>query len=423
MFKFIHTADVHLDSPLKGLSQYQDAPLDLLRGATRLAFSGLIDMALEEKVAFVIIAGDLYDGTWKDCNTGHFFISEMNRLRKGKIRCFLLYGNHDAESQITKNLSLPDNVYRFSSRKADTFSLEDFRVSVHGQSFKERDTFVNLVDDYPDPVLGNFNIGVLHTGIGGYAAHAKYAPCTLDQLKTKGYEYWALGHIHQKEKLHENPHIIFSGNLQGRKINEQGPKGAVLVTVDDNSVSHMDWVYPDVVRWKQIEIDLTSCEQREDALRLSEEAIHKVFEQYAEGRTLAIRIVFNNCSGFLNSIDFDENHFREDLQGIGIGNYGDELWIEKIKFIASQDIENETLKNHVDAVYELKKLLGEATKDEDLIKNITDDMKKLLSKLPLEIRSDKDLALITYLESNKTEKLVEEVTPFLISSLFEQGKI
>ena len=186
MFKFIHAADIHLDSPLRGLSQYDGAPVDLLRSATRQAFTRLVDISLEEEASFVIIAGDLYDGEWRDFNTGLFFVAEMNRLRQKGIRCFLLQGNHDAESQLTKNLPLPDNVSVFGTRKAETFVLDDIQVAVHGHSFKQRDTFENLATDYPDPNSGAFNIGVLHTGLEGYAAHAKYAPCTLNQLKAKG---------------------------------------------------------------------------------------------------------------------------------------------------------------------------------------------------------------------------------------------
>lgn len=413
MFKFIHTADVHLDSPLRGLSKYEGAPVDLLRNATRSAFSGLIDMALEEEVAFVVIAGDLYDGSWRDFNTGLFFVSEMGRLKKNGIRCFLLYGNHDAESQITRNLPLPDNVSFFQTREAQTFNLEDIHVAVHGQSFKQPDTLDNLAMNYPEPVSGDFNIGVLHTGIEGYAAHARYAPCTLDQLKAKGYDYWALGHIHQQEVLHKNPHIIFPGNLQGRHIKEQGAKGAALITVEENVVTDMKWIYPDVVRWTQLEIDLAACKSREDVLRVSEEKMREAIEQKADGRTLAIRMILTVCPG----IHFDQAHFIAELRSIGAGNHGEALWIEKVKLKASQQAADQSGKDHQDAVYELKGLLAEVAKDPDFIQKIKKDMDVLSNHLPSEIRSNDDLELISYLKEGKTEKLVEEVSPFLLSFL------
>jgi DNA repair protein SbcD/Mre11 len=420
LFKFIHTADVHLDSPLIGLSQFPGAPMDLLREATRLSFSKLIDMALEEGVAFMIIAGDLYDGTWKDINTGLFFVSEMNRLRNKGIRCYLLYGNHDAESQLTKTLPLPDNVFIFKTRNAHTYNLEDVQVSVHGQSFKERDTTNNLAADYPEPVSGVFNIGVLHTGLEGYAAHAHYAPCTLDQLKAKGYNYWALGHIHQGEILNENPHIIFPGNLQGRKITEHGRKGAVLVTVEETTIIDVQWIYPDIVRWSQLNIDLTSCNLREEALAISETMMHKAVEQEAEGRTLAMRIIFNIRSELYSSIVFDEAYFRAELQSIATGNYGDALWVEKIKFKVLSETESTNSQDHRDAVYELKNMLNEAANDQILIKTIVQNMEALLRLLPPDIRSNADLELLSHLQAKKPKEVVEEVIPFLLSALLQQ---
>ena len=191
--KFIHTADIHLDSPLRGLSSYPDAPAERLRTATRDAFQNLVNVAIDEKIDFMVIAGDVYDGDWKDFNTGLFFIRQMGRLRQVGIPVYLLYGNHDAESEMTKGLELPDNVHVFSSRKAETFRVDALKVALHGRSFKVAATTDNLVPSYPDPVSGWLNIGVLHTALEGNAEHAKYAPCSVAELQAKGYQYWALG--------------------------------------------------------------------------------------------------------------------------------------------------------------------------------------------------------------------------------------
>jgi exonuclease SbcD len=129
-FRFIHTGDIHLDSPLKGLAGQEGAAAERIRTATRAAFSNLIDSAIEEEVAFVIIAGDLYDGDWRDYQTGLFFVKEMGRLAKTNIPAFLIYGNHDAENQITKRLTLPDNVRVFPSRKAATIKLDRYGVAL-----------------------------------------------------------------------------------------------------------------------------------------------------------------------------------------------------------------------------------------------------------------------------------------------------
>lgn len=232
MFKFIHAADIHLDSPLRGLARYEGAPVAELRSATRQALEGLIRTAIEEEVAFVLLAGDLYDGDWRDYNTGLFFASQMSKLRKVGIKVFLISGNHDAQSQITKTIRLPDNVRQLSTRKPETVLLENVGVAIHGRGFATRAVTEDISATYPDARAGYFNIGMLHTSANGREGHEPYAPCTVQGLAAKGYDYWALGHVHKREVLSEDPWIVFSGNIQGRHIREQGAKGCSLVPFD-----------------------------------------------------------------------------------------------------------------------------------------------------------------------------------------------
>ena len=149
MVKFIHAADIHLDSPLKGLETHEDAPVEEIRGAARRAFDNLINLAIEEAVDFVLIAGDLYDGDWKDYNTGIFFVSRMGQLSKAGIRVFIVSGNHDAASQITKAMPLPDNVTVLSHKKPQSIILEDLNVVIHGQSYSSHAVHENLASQYP----------------------------------------------------------------------------------------------------------------------------------------------------------------------------------------------------------------------------------------------------------------------------------
>ena len=230
--RFIHAADIHLDSPLSGLAAYPDAPAAQLRNATRDAFCELINRAIEEQVDFMVIAGDLYDGSWRDHNTGIFFCREMGRLRRAGIAVFVLFGNHDAESEMTRKLELPDNVRCFATQKPQTFTLDTLGVVLHGQSFRHKETTDNLAAAYPPPVAGYYNIGVLHTALEGHTAHANYAPCSRAELHARGYQYWALGHVHEFAQWDGPSIIVFPGNLQGRHIRETGRRGAVLVEVD-----------------------------------------------------------------------------------------------------------------------------------------------------------------------------------------------
>ena len=169
--RFLHAADIHLDSPLKGLAKHDGSAAESIRTATRAALDQLVGLAIDEQVSFLIIAGDLYDGDWRDYRTGLFFASQMGRLYGAGIPVYLLHGNHDARSQITRRLTLPGNVHVFGSRKPQSFEIDGLNVFLHGQSFRQRDVTDNLALNYPKPVPGAFNIGVLHTGLGGMGGH------------------------------------------------------------------------------------------------------------------------------------------------------------------------------------------------------------------------------------------------------------
>ena len=231
--KFLHAADIHLDSALHGLERYEGAPVEEIRSATRRAFDNLIELAIDEEVAFVLLAGDLYDGDWKDYNTGLYFVERMRRLHDAGIRVFIVAGNHDAASQITKHLRLPDNVTLFSTRQPERVVLEDLDVAIHGQGFATRAVTDDLSQAYPQGDPQRFNIGLLHTCLDGKPGHEPYAPCSIAGLRSKGYQYWALGHVHKREEVSQDPWIVFPGNIQGRHIRESGPKGCTLVTVDN----------------------------------------------------------------------------------------------------------------------------------------------------------------------------------------------
>lgn len=233
MFRFIHAADPHLDSPLRGLEAHEGAPVDVLRRATRRAFENLIQLAIDEAVDFLVIAGDVYDGDWRDYSTGLFFRGQMARLNDKGIPVFLIAGNHDAASVVSKKLVLPGNVSVFSTRTAESKELEGLPVVIHGRGFPQREVTENIAKEYPDAVPSKFNLGLLHTSLTGRPGHDRYAPCSEEDLTTKGYGYWALGHIHQPEIISQDPWIVFAGNCQGRHVKETGARGCRLVTVND----------------------------------------------------------------------------------------------------------------------------------------------------------------------------------------------
>ncbi|HEX9619515.1 MAG TPA: DNA repair exonuclease, partial [Polyangiaceae bacterium] len=287
--RVLHAADLHLDSPLSGLDRYEGAPVERLRGATRRAFSNLVDFCVEEEVKLLLIAGDLYDGNWRDYSTGLFFVGEMARLREAGVRVVWIRGNHDAASKLTKHLRLPENVRELPYRSAGSVVFEDWGVAVHGRGYPEPHVTEDLVRDYPAPHSGLLNFGLLHTALDGRVGHEPYAPCSLRTLLDRGYDYWALGHVHTREVLHENPWVVFPGNLQGRQLRESGSKGATLISVDGASIARVEHVALDVVRWAFVAVDVAEAANPDDVLELVSRELARAAQE-AEGRLVAARV-------------------------------------------------------------------------------------------------------------------------------------
>ena len=416
-FRFLHAADVHLDSPLKGLSGQEGSAAERIRTATRGAFDRLVGHAVDERVAFLVIAGDLYDGDWRDYRTGLFFVSRMGRLRAAGVPVYLLFGNHDAQSRITRRLTLPDNVHVFGSARPESFEVEGPGAVLHGQSFRQRDVADNLAAAYPAPVPGAFNIGVLHTGLGGLGGHENYAPCTLADLVNKGYDYWALGHVHQAQVLAERPHVVFPGNLQGRHVREAGPKGACLVSVEDGEVTGVETLPCDVVRWAVVAVDLArigSVAEAEDRIR---EAIESAAADRADGRLLACRVHLQGRTEVHDALLAADDRLLAEARSNALGLGDDAAWIEKIVVATEPEIDPRTLAEREDAIGELLRMLPEADGDPRLLQPLRDDVGELIRRLPHEVRSEVEDAVLKAAVDGDYAGMIAEVTPWLSARL------
>ena len=327
-FTFIHAADLHLGSPFQGLALKDADIAAVFVDASRKAFSTLVDRAVERRVDFFVIAGDVYDGDWKDNKIGLFFNREMARLERAGIPVYLLRGNHDAESVITKTITLPDNVHEFPTSKPGTFRLDALKVALHGQGFADRSATDNLSLAYPPAVPGWFNIGVLHTSLTGREPHANYAPCSLDDLRSRGYDYWALGHVHEYELLAENPAILFPGNLQGRSIRECGAKGALLVRVEDGLVSHTR-IIVDEARFGELGVVVDIDDDQAAILRRVQQAVAPLVEAMEE-RILALRIRLSGPSHVRKAIIARRQDFHDEVQAACHRAHAD-IWLEKLE--------------------------------------------------------------------------------------------
>lgn len=329
-FRFIHAADLHLGSPFRGLATKDAAVAQRFAEATRTAFANLVDTAIEERVDFLVIAGDVYDGEWRDNAIGLFFNRQIARLDRAQIPVYVLKGNHDADSVVTKSVTLPASVQQFATRSPSTFRLDALKVALHGQGFTDRATSDNLALGYPAPVPGWFNIGVLHTSLTGRPPHDTYSPCSVPDLFSRGYDYWALGHVHEFEIVSRDPAIVFPGNLQGRSVRETGPRGAVLVTVTDGAVSDIERLIVDDARWHEVQVDLDGLEALPDLWRAVETALTPIVEA-AEGRPIAARVRLTGRSPLIPWLLANRANASDEIQAAG-HRASAEFWLEKVDF-------------------------------------------------------------------------------------------
>ena len=414
MFKFLHTADIHLDSPLRGLESYEDAPVEQIRQATRRAFENLIELAVEEKVSFLLIAGDLYDGDWKDYNTGLFFIKCMARLRKEGIHVFLVSGNHDAASQITKTLQLPDNISLFPTQKPATEIIEDLSVAIHGQGYQSRIVTDNLVLDFPQRKESYFNIGLLHTSLNGRKGHEPYVPCTVDDLSSKGYDYWALGHVHRFETVANDPWIIFPGNTQGRHIRETGSKSATLVSVEDSRVIEIEQRDVQVLCWSRCDIDISDCNSIDSVTRQVRETLEEQ-QRKADSNIVAVRLEITGTTPVHSELQEEANSLTEVFRGIAAG-LGD-IWLEKVLFKTQRHVAIESLLEEKTPVADLLKTVSTLDLNAETIARLIPEISNLQSKLPAEFLKDND----SYLSENpeSLSELNTQVRELLITKLLK----
>jgi len=385
LFRFLHAADLHLDSPLRGLARRGEVG-NLFVDASRRALEGLVATAINEKVAFVVIAGDIFDGDWRDYATGQFFVRQMGRLAREGIRVFAVRGNHDAESVITRTLPVTAGYHVFGARSVETVRIEEFGVALHGRSFANRHVQENVALTYPPAVPGWFNIGVLHTSLDGREGHGDYAPCSVDDLRQLGYDYWALGHVHERELVADDPPILFPGNLQGRHAREAGPKGATLITVQQGRVVEMRPLTLDAARFDHVRLDVTGISDRGALLEQLRRAFADAYDR-AENRPLALRVTLFGESALHDTLVRTVEQTHEDLQALAWES-GDDLLIEKLVnlTVPLSDMDQPIVVPGLDSI------LAEAAADPILRGAISDALAELRRRAPVEALESAGLA-------------------------------
>lgn len=415
---FIHAADIHLDSPLRGLERYEHAPVDRIRGATRRAFERLIHLAVDRRVDFVLISGDLYDGDWRDYNTGLYLVGQLNRLRDANIPVFVIAGNHDAANKMTRALRLPDNVQVFSPDRAETIRLDQLDVAIHGQSFARAAVTENLAAAYPRPVSGCVNIGLLHTGLTGLEGHERYAPCTVEDLRERGYDYWALGHIHKRGNPCLDPLVAFPGNTQGRHIRETGEKGCLISTLEPGGEVVPSFHRLDLVRWERARVDASDQETESDLLDQVATAFDGLLETEADpDRLLAVRVIIHGPSSLHDRLHADPERYVAEVRNLALERGAERLWVEKVEFQTRSTRIIPVLDGPIE---ELRDVFEMLRTDPDAMLALGEELAELRRKLPPDLASGPEPLQLN--DPDWLRKQLDEVQPFLLDLLLRSDR-
>ncbi len=425
--RILHAADIHLDSPLQKLDAYEDAPVQQIRDASRRALSNMVDLAIEREVDLVVIAGDLYDGDWTDQNTGLYFVKQASRLVKAGIRLSVIRGNHDAANRMTSTLPLPKNPdgsqILFDEKKVDCRIFEEIGVAVHGRSYRKRAETDDMVAAYPAPLGGLFNVGLLHTSLSGIEGHEPYAPCTATHLADKDYQYWALGHVHQRgeHQINGAAPVVFSGNVQGRHIRESGAKGCLIVDIDSRDRCDMSFHTLDVVRWETCHIDASSLENEEE---LVDRFQSWLFDQLrvVDDRLLVARIRLAGSTRHYANWMRRAAAMESSLRAVAIDHGGGQVWLETLRMKTTPPQRNDRVTDRdadsfadEGAMKSVMAVIDEFKQSPELRERLESEFADLLKKLPAELGRTDDL--INFESRTALTELLDEATATLVGRL------
>lgn len=385
-FSFLHCADLHLDSPFKGISHTSDYIQSVLQKSTYIAFQNLIQIAIDKEVDFVLIAGDVFNSKDRNIRAQLKFRQGLQTLSDHGIKTFVAFGNHDPLNGWSAHISWPESVIFFDGKNVRSHEFEKDGKAVaciHGISYPTAKVTTNLSKSFPinnhdQEEDDSFNIGVLHGNVGSIAGHEEYAPCTKEDLLEKKYDYWALGHIHKYSVLHDShPTIIYSGNIQGRHCNEDGACGCTVVTVDDSGEVTHQFFETDYVRWFQREIDIEGMKNEQDLLTAITDVIEET-RRDANGRGSICRIAFTGRGSLHESllkpgfIDDIIQEFREQEE-----HEPDFVWLEKIKNNTQSEIDRDRLRQNEDFIGDLLRLFETYSQNQESYEELEETIQPL----------------------------------------------
>ncbi len=416
--RFIHTADLHLDTPFKGLSNWNKELADKLKDATFKSFKRIIDLCLTKNVDFLLISGDIFDSENKSLAAQLKFVSELKRLSENGIPTYFICGNHDPLNSWPDTLQLPENVFRFGSSKVETITYkknEEPVADIYGISYQNKVIKKNLALKYklsskPSPI----SIAILHGTIGNAGPHENYSPFKTEDIITKNFDYWALGHIHKRQIIHNSsPAIVYSGNPQGRDFGETGAKGSCLVEIKAGEKPKIEFTPTQLIRFEEVEIDL-SGENKINILTDKISGIKNNIDDYDENASYILRITLKgrtqlhsqlNKQGEIEKLmeDFNEGQLSQ-------ANF---TWIDQIDLKTQPDIDIDIIKKGTDFPAEILKMFDDYEKDEKKLEG-------LITNIDEGLTSHQVKRELTVLSESEKNEILEKTKFMLLDQLIRE---
>ncbi|MFO8067256.1 MAG: metallophosphoesterase [Bacteroidales bacterium] len=417
--KFVHTADLHLDTPFKGLTQHNATLAERLKNATLKSFDNIVDLCINEKVDFILIAGDIFNSDQQSLSAQISFIKNLNRLHENNISSYFVCGNHDPLESWLPSLKLPETSVRFGGKNVEKYYYKkDGQVlaDIYGISYFSKETKENLAKKYE--VIGEkaaFSIAVLHGTTGNSGSHIPYAPFSPEDIKSKAFDYWALGHIHKHEIINDaHPAIVYPGNPQGRDFGETGQRGCYIVEIESGAKPDLNFVPLQSIRFEEVDISIDNVEYIDEFNKIIENSLEKITEDINVDYIL--RITLSGRTGLHKQLS-KQSEINNILQELNetYNNKTPFVFIDSLIINTSPNIDISLLEKGKDFTSELYREFQNLKKDKDL----TDEyINQIFDELPTQVRKElSDKQEDEIFQDSEKEQLTEKAKWILLDQI------
>lgn len=358
------SADIHLGSPIRSAALRNPELGDRLKQASRDTFRAIVDLAISESANALVLAGDIFDNDFPDLKSRAFLITQLAQASAAGVPTVLIRGNHDALLDHAAYGDLGPNIHLMHKGNP---SIEIAGVMFHGLSFDKSHMSDSFLPDYPAPVAGQTNVGLMHTSLGGSPGHDPYAPCSEEDLMAHGYDLWCLGHIHVPfERTSGSVLAVMPGIPQPRHYGERFSGSVAVVTLGDGApkIERRDVGH---LRFIEVKLDLTECADQSEILDLIGAALKDTQDPV---RDTAVRLQV-----------ITTRYTAEDLRALATEMLEsiDRVFIDKVKSSPPQ-------KPNSDKADDLSRLMRDELQEAGFLHASSEMLDELRSTLPASIR-------------------------------------